>query len=66
MALCLFAEVAASAVPRYPLVIKILVLLNFLLLTAAVVVGIYCKHKKKECIDNNTADYLYRFVLSSS
>lgn len=47
---CLFAEVAASAVPRYPLVIKILVLLNFLLLTAAVVMGIYCKHKKNVLI----------------
>lgn len=41
----LFAEGGASAYPHYPLVIKILVLLNLLLLTAAVVMGIYCKHK---------------------
>lgn len=44
---CLFAEAAASAAPRSPLVIKILGLLNFLLLTAAVVMVIYCKHKKE-------------------
>lgn len=60
---CLFAEAAASAVPRYPLVIKILGLLNLLLFTVAVVMGIYCKHKKNVLIKNN-ADYLYRFVLS--
>lgn len=39
---CMFA----GAVPHYLLVIKILVVLNFLLLTAAVVMGIYCKQKK--------------------
>lgn len=43
---CLFAEAAASAAPRSPLVVKILGLLNFLLLTTAVVMVIYCKHKK--------------------
>lgn len=47
---CLFAEGAASVVPHSPLVIKILGLLNFLLLTAAVVMGIYCKHKKNVLI----------------
>lgn len=36
---------AASADPRYPLAIKCLSLLNLLLLTAAVVIGIYCKHE---------------------
>lgn len=47
---CLFAEGAASVVPHSPLAIKILGLLNFLLLTAAVVMGIYCKHKKNVLI----------------
>lgn len=47
---CLFAEAAAPAVPQYLLVIKILGLLNFLLLTVAVVMGIYCKHKKNVLI----------------
>lgn len=41
----LFAEGAASAAPNYLLVIKSLGLLNVLLLTAAVVMGIYCKHE---------------------
>lgn len=44
--LCLFAAGGASAYPHYLLVIKSLVLLNLLLLTAAVVMGIYCKHKQ--------------------
>lgn len=37
---------AASADPRYPLAVKCLSLLNLLLLTAAIVIGIYCKHER--------------------
>lgn len=36
---------AASAAPHYPLAIKCLSLLNLILLMAAVVIGIYCKHE---------------------
>lgn len=59
----LFAEAAASAVPHYPLVIKILGLLNFLLLTAAVVMGIYCKHKRNMLIKTMLI-ICFGFILS--
>lgn len=38
-------SVSGGASAHYPLAIKGLSLLNLLLLTAAVVIGIYCKHE---------------------